>query len=57
MEAWKQAGGKTEQGSPPAETGSFTAGPPEKAGLILFDELREAVEMAALSKSLMPERR
>lgn len=44
MEAWKQAGGKTEQGSPPAETGSFTAGPPEKAGLILFDELREAVE-------------
>ena len=44
MEAWKQAGGKTEQGNPPAETGSFTAGPPEKAGLILFDELREAVE-------------
>lgn len=44
MEAWKQAGGKTEQGNPPAETGSFTAGPPEKAGLILFDELRKAVE-------------
>ena len=44
MDAWKQAGGKTEQGSPPAETGSFTAGKPKKAGLILFDELREAVE-------------
>jgi thiosulfate/3-mercaptopyruvate sulfurtransferase len=44
MEAWKQAGGKTEQGNPPAETGSFIAGPPEKAGLILFDELRKAVE-------------
>ena len=44
MEAWKQAGGKTEQGNSPAKTGSFTAGPPEKAGLILFDELREAVE-------------
>ncbi|MGB1934096.1 MAG: 3-mercaptopyruvate sulfurtransferase [Candidatus Puniceispirillaceae bacterium] len=44
MEAWKQAGGKTEQGNPPAETGSFTAGPAEKAGLILFDELRKAVE-------------
>ncbi len=44
IEAWKQAGGKTEQGNPPAETGSFTAGPPEKAGLILFDELRKAVE-------------
>lgn len=44
MEAWKQAGGKTEQGISPGETGSFTAGPPEKAGLILFDELREAVE-------------
>ena len=44
MDAWKQAGGKTEQGNPPAETGSFTAGPAEKAGLILFDELRKAVE-------------
>ena len=44
MEAWKQAGGKTEHGSSPVETGSFTAGKPEKAGLILFDELREAVE-------------
>jgi thiosulfate/3-mercaptopyruvate sulfurtransferase len=44
MDAWKQAGGKTEQGNPPAKAGSFTAGPTEKAGLILFDELREAVE-------------
>ena len=44
MNAWKQAGGQTEQGISPGEAGTFTAGPPEKSGLILFDELREAVE-------------
>ena len=44
MAAWKQAGGKTQQGTQAPETGTFTAAPPEKAGLILFDELRKQVE-------------